>query len=627
MEISVLPWVIRLVAQNPSIFISLLAFLWEQIMTVWDMGKFITVSTFTSSTISTDSLNANVTLLDDRKTFRIEPMSVLELRVRFPIGKITERLLDEVPERLRGQFPVNEFRALEISLQDGVFVEVDGFGLPFHNPGHVTDDWINKGSVVADSMTFIDILRQRKWHIIVKHPYKYFGRLWEQTMVPAPFTFPYGNEHWFDLTRYETQFKEAVSKGSQFPLSVNFPDVSSMQSAITQSAVQDCLWIAVEVAKIFAKKHPAYFIPAQQDAADSSRFFVIVQMGEKYRKSIGNVWSYVNKDGSLRLALHQDMSPLDTPSLTDHDNWRKYAKSIWNAKIIEKANSIPELKDHPLRDFDLLLLVQRPRDFKESENKKDLQGDVEDALKRLSIKTFPAREVANQEMESWNSVSLLFDSQLSDLERKVKAVNQYTSSSAVAMTADGRFIRRIHEWNVPTASILNLEDRLLSCLMEEISEEDRGRFRQYMGHLPVGFGILTAVSKYLQLSMTFQLLIFGHRALDLAKLLFLPSLHWPWLTASKRSTSQPPLTLRSTTLPSESTCRTRRLLRATMSLYQKANLPFAGGSSSEAFPCGMRLRLLGPSYSDPMLVTLQLQALLSEALLGGDFIYPQPTGC
>lgn len=494
-------------------------------------------------------------------------------------------------------------------------------------------------------------------------------------MVPAPFTFPYGDEHWFDLTRYETQFKEAVSKGSQFPLSVNFPDVSSMQSATTQSAVQDCLWIAVEVAKIFAKKHPAYFIPAQQDAADSSRFFVIMQMGEKYRKSIGNVWSNVNKDGSLRLALHQDMSPLDTPSLTDHDNWRKYSKSIWNAKIIEKANSIPELKDHPLRDFDLLLLVQRPRDFKESENKKDLQGDVEDALKRLSIKTFPAREVANQEMESWNSVSLLFDSQLSDLERKVKAVNQYTSSSApshlggwqcpengiippnlksrmithasfqlgrglptwwratvrrpddVAMTADGRFIRRIHEWNVPTASILNLENRLLSCLMKEISEEDRGRFRQYMGHLPVGFGILTAVSKYLELSMTFQLLIFGHRALDLAKLLFLPSLHWPWLTASRKSTSQPPLTLRSTTLPSESTCRTRRLLRATMSLYQKANLPFAGGSSSEAFPCRMRLRLLGPSYSDPMLVTLQLQALLSEALLGGDFIYPQPTGC
>lgn len=46
----------------------------------------------------------------------------------------------------------------------------------------------------------------------------------------------------------------------------------------------------------------------------------------------------------------------------------------------------------------------------------------------------------------------------------------------VAKTVDGRSIQRIHEWNVPTASILNLEDRLLDCLMENILEADRGRF-------------------------------------------------------------------------------------------------------------------------------------------------------
>lgn len=59
-----------------------------------------------------------------------------------------------------------------------------------------------------------------------------------------------------------------------------------------------------------------------------------------------------------------------------------------------------------------------------------MQGDAESALNRLKIKTFLTREVANQEMGSWNSVSLLFDPQLGDLERKVRAVNQYTSSSA-----------------------------------------------------------------------------------------------------------------------------------------------------------------------------------------------------
>jgi hypothetical protein len=59
-----------------------------------------------------------------------------------------------------------------------------------------------------------------------------------------------------------------------------------MQSVVTQSAVQDCLWIAVEVAKIFAKKHPAYFIPTQQDATNPIKFFAILSMEEQYRKSV-----------------------------------------------------------------------------------------------------------------------------------------------------------------------------------------------------------------------------------------------------------------------------------------------------------------------------------------------------
>jgi hypothetical protein len=117
-------------------------------------------------------------------------------------------------------------------------------------------------------------------------------------------------------------------------------------------------------------------------------------------------------------------------------------------------------------------------------------------------------------MDSWNTVSLLFDPQLSELERKIKAVNQYSPTSAPShlgnwgllengvvpkdlkirmmthasfqlgrgfpswwhatvqrpddffVTNNGRFTRKKHEWNVPTDSILKLEDRLLDCLME-----------------------------------------------------------------------------------------------------------------------------------------------------------------
>lgn len=58
------------------------------------------------------------------------------------------------------------------------------FGLPFRNPGHFTDDWINKGSVVASSMTFVDILRQR---IPFPGLFPRFGRLrLSSSALPPP---------------------------------------------------------------------------------------------------------------------------------------------------------------------------------------------------------------------------------------------------------------------------------------------------------------------------------------------------------------------------------------------------------------------------------------------------------
>lgn len=259
-------------------------------------------------------------------------------------------------------------------------------------------------------------------------------------------------------------------------------------------------------------------------------------MAEEYRKSIEKAWSSLTKDEVLRLAFHDDLSPMDTPSLVGHREWHKLASSVWIAKIIEKATNIPALKDHPLSEFDLLLLVQRPQEHKDSENKEDMQTDVEDAMKRLNIKTFPARGVANQDMGSWNSVSLLFDPQINDLERKVDAVNQYTLQSPpshsggiellekggippdlklrmeshVALQLGRGFSNRWREiarqpddvekagcrWNVEAVNLLGVDDpTLLVHLVQENPDEDQPRYRLYFGNLPLGFGIITAVSQ------------------------------------------------------------------------------------------------------------------------------------
>jgi hypothetical protein len=201
---------------------------------------------------------------------------------------------------------------------------------------------------------------------------------------------------------------------------------------------------------------------------------------------------------------------MDTPNLTEHKQWHKQAAFICDARIVDKteAKFILELKDYPLTSLDLVLLAQRPEDCKVSEHKKGVQKSIGNALAWLRIKTFPI------DLESWNTVSLLFDPQLDDLERKIKAVTRYSLSPVTLLPENGPkmithtvfqlgrgFLNRLNRagtWDLPMVNILDLDSRLLDCLMEEILEEDRGRFQQYMGHLSVGFGIITAVSRYLE---------------------------------------------------------------------------------------------------------------------------------
>ncbi|KAH8123078.1 ankyrin repeat-containing domain protein [Trichoderma asperelloides] len=142
---------------------------------------------------------------DNAETNKVEPTSVLELRVRFPTGKFTQRVF-EVPKELRGRFPTEQFSALEISLHDGA----------------------------------------ENWRIIVKEELHRFERLWNESLVPAPFTFPYGDKHWFDLARYESQLEEAVLQSSQFPMSLNFPDLPSMQAVVLSANYAPLHWAILQ---------------------------------------------------------------------------------------------------------------------------------------------------------------------------------------------------------------------------------------------------------------------------------------------------------------------------------------------------------------------------------------------
>ncbi|KAL7944113.1 hypothetical protein V8C42DRAFT_358789 [Trichoderma barbatum] len=47
-------------------------------------------------------------------------------------------------------------------------------------------------------------------------------------------------------------------------------------------------------------------------------------------------------------------------------------------------------------------------------------------------------------------------------------------------------------WTIPAVNLLKIDEKVLYCLTEEVVAEERDRFKQYMGDLPLGFGIISA---------------------------------------------------------------------------------------------------------------------------------------
>ncbi|KAL6855673.1 hypothetical protein J3F83DRAFT_753902 [Trichoderma novae-zelandiae] len=52
------------------------------------------------------------------------------------------------------------------------------------------------------------------------------------------------------------------------------------------------------------------------------------------------------------------------------------------------------------------------------------------------------------------------------------------------------------KWKLPAANILHSNETMLKCLLSVMPEPERDRFVQYMGNLPLGFGIISAVSTH-----------------------------------------------------------------------------------------------------------------------------------
>ena len=249
--------------------------------------------------------------------------------------------------------------------------------MPFANPGHPSQGWINKGKPIAGNITLLDVLLQRDFSLVVRMPPDLLAK--EMTSDP-PFQYPYGHHLDWDPDLWHTVL--ARNKSShQFRAATSFSDDHSLMTVLAHSVVQDTMWIADAASAIFATKFPAYFVPTDQDQAVPSRYFAMVSLTQAFRDRYEKEWRRLTNCDSFQLAFHGDMSEMKPPSLGDEQPWSKLAVTAWDCKIVDYPDSFDALNSHPRQPYDLVLLVRRPPPAKN-------QADVE-------IATFASRVLAD----------------------------------------------------------------------------------------------------------------------------------------------------------------------------------------------------------------------------------------
>ena len=483
---------------------------------IWAMDRFILVS-FPSSVVFSRfplivaSVNTNHMV--------VEKTDNLRLAVVFPTDKIAI-FAEKLPVHLQERFSVEKFSCLIIRLDEGANVDVDGFAMPYSNSEHVCHSWLHGSKPVALDLTFYDILKQREWRLIVREKFDNLSRHWPRILDSLSSSFPYGEDHSYDLTKYELEFAQGISRGRPYLLSTEFRSVNDMLAVLSQSAVQDCFWLARDAAQIFTIKIPTYFIPVG-DASAPSQYYAILEADldvfRKHRKTFGRL----THDGYLRIAFHTDSTPLPVPDLADHQSWHKLAQSVWNAKLIYSPNRVPGLAAH-LSTYQgtIVLLVSRLRDA--------ARGTSIDGSQAVAVnpKTFASRDLALHGRDDWNTVSILLDTGLTELPRRVGAVNLFDVRAepthiASSVYPDVATCMELHRdlqlgrgfpslwknvlegeilfsasspWGLPTMNTLSIVPALAKALLQELVPEERSRFTAYLERLPLAFGLIIAVS-------------------------------------------------------------------------------------------------------------------------------------
>lgn len=146
---------------------------------------------------------------------KVLPYDQHRITVKFPRGATHK--VEDAPPTLLARFPNAQRKEkglalVTVQLQDNADVVVDGFGLPFANPlDPELESWVDSTKAIAGDYTLVDVLEQRKFYFLVAYVTREVQKNWDAGLLPAPFSYPYGTNHAWDMEKYRELIAQTKS--------------------------------------------------------------------------------------------------------------------------------------------------------------------------------------------------------------------------------------------------------------------------------------------------------------------------------------------------------------------------------------------------------------------------------
>ncbi|KAF5530991.1 DNA helicase [Fusarium mexicanum] len=405
------------------------------------------------------------------------PCEFRRLRVKFPreievsFRSATQEEISKLPKTKEAM------SWIEITLNKGAEISVEGFGLPFANASHPAHEWFQHpdSAHVIGGKTLLGLLQQERFSFIASDPHPALEVKMDVPSIPAKFDYGYGDVHYWDLERYMKQLSEI--KGGQVEGSWDYPTDGHHVAALTQSLVQDIMWIHRDCLEMDKEKRAAYFVKKPATLKQSTRYYVIVSMGKGFFTHFAKAWARLTKDFQVKLMIYDG----------DEDQ-----SEGWKARICEFPESLEVLNDHPLtaEEDELVLELQ------EIERKVEAVCEfLPDAAPTSLIRGESAEDSKPRSDREKLAMSLHRDIMRGDgfWKTMVAPGGMEQLEDDVAQMGINNQGKRMRLQTLPSANLLRGPNaEWIDALMTEALEVDRERFQRYLSNCPLGLGLITA---------------------------------------------------------------------------------------------------------------------------------------